>query len=61
MQRCDTEVIPNLTQFHVRPLAVGAPAPASVVNRDLSVLLSVCIQKPFRGFPFRAISGACQE
>jgi hypothetical protein len=32
MLRCDVEVIPNLTQFHVRPLAVGASAPASVFN-----------------------------
>jgi len=31
------------TQFHVRPLAVGAPAPASVVNHDLSVLLRLWI------------------
>lgn len=43
MRRCDTEVRPNLTQFHVRPLAVGAPAPASVVNHDLSLLLRLWI------------------
>lgn len=34
MLRCDVEVILNLTQFHVRPLAVGAPAPPSVFNSD---------------------------
>lgn len=50
MRRCDVEVIPNLNQFHVRPLAVGATAPASVFNRGLADAVRCLDSKPPQWF-----------